>query len=276
MKTFVVFTILAISYGWGSTTRPNKAKQEPITVEEREAFFKTKDCSSYKPNRRIQCDISLYDAGLITKDAAIADITTALVEWKKEGGDSDSLYYIGFDIKNFALAIGHAELLVSTWQYYFPITFPKWSETKYISHYMTHTKPVITYSFSSITGEDVVDHWIEYLAPEGIGSRNLLFVQGGSSKTDHGKSCEAFNKLPRSVRERRSITVILEEPKMCATIPDSYEVIVGRYKKMHQTDKRSYTTYTPVWECVRAEKDWDCYGEIDSEDYQKLEKHFLA
>lgn len=153
---------------------------------------------------------------------------------------------------------------------------PKWSYATYIEHFKISAKPTIVYSFSSLKGTNVVDHWVNFLAQEGRGSKNLMFVQDSTSTTSHGTSCEAFNKLPRSVKDRNKITVVLNEPKFCETIPQSYTVKVGRYELTKKTEARQYDTYVPKWECERTADDWDCYGEIDEADYAILESHFLA
>lgn len=190
--------------------------QSPITEEEIREFFEKKDCSSYKPNKRIQCDISLYNAGLTSQLETINDIKLALLEWEKEVSTAESFYFIGLDTINWALAIGHAELVLGTTYVSLTMMIPRYHKKEYLHHYTTSAKPTIVYAYNEMHGNEVIDHWNTWTAIEGTEHKNILYVSDTKATSRNSKSgkdeCKTFMELPKSLKDRKHVTVVVDGP----------------------------------------------------------------
>lgn len=197
----------------------------PISDDEIKEFFDKKDCSSYKPNKRIQCDISLYNAGLTTQLETINDIKQALIEWEKEIGTSDSFYFIGLDTVNWALAIGHAELILGTTYASLTMMIPRYHKKEYLHHYTKSNKPTIVYAYNEMVGNEVIDHWNTWTAIEGTENKNILYVADTKATSRNAKKekdeCKTFMELPKSLKDRKYVTVAINGP-LCNKIPTTH------------------------------------------------------
>lgn len=190
--------------------------KSPITEEEIKEFFQKKDCSSYKPSKRIQCDISLYNAGLTTQLETINDIKIALLECEKETGTSESFYFIGLDTINWALAIGHAELVLGSTYASLTMMIPRYHRKEYAHHFNTDNKPTIVYSYNEMQGNEIIDYWNTWTAIEGTEHKNILYVhdtKATSRDAKNGKDdCKNYMELPKSLKDRKYVTVVISGP----------------------------------------------------------------
>lgn len=162
--------------------------KNPLTEEEIKDFFEKKDCTAYKPNKRIQCDISLFNAGLTTQLETINDIKIALLEWEKETGTSESFYFIGLDTINWALAIGHAELVLGSTYASLTMMLPRYHRKEYLHHFSTSNKPTIVYSYNEMQGNEIIDHWNTWTAIEGTEHKNILYVSETKASSRNAKT----------------------------------------------------------------------------------------
>lgn len=224
----------------------------PLTTDEPAEFLKKKDCSSYKPSKRIQCDISLYYANIITQLETINDIKIANKEWEKGLGTGDSFYFIGLDTVNWALAIGHAEMILGTTYASLTMMLPRYHRKQYIHHFVQGDKPTIVYSYDNIEGNDVIDHWGTWTAIEGTSAKNIFYVHNGKAKrgiTNENKDkCKNFMDLPKSIGDRKHVSVVIEG-SICDRIPEGYRVVVGKYKLIEHKGLHTTKTWVPHWEC---------------------------
>lgn len=278
MLLFVLVTFMLVSSAeqvHSKTTLPkddivklSKLKDHsPVTEADLNEFLTKKDCSSYKPSKRIQCDISLYNAGLTTKIETISDIKVALMEWEKELGTADSFFFIGLDTVNWALAIGHADLILGTTYATLTMMLPRYHKKEYIHHHTMSTKPTIVYSYNEINGNEVLDHWNTWTAIEGDANKNILYVankKATSKSAESGENdCKGFMELSKSVKERKHVTVVVDGPR-CTKIPTSHRVLVGHYKKIEQKGLHTTTVWVPIWECDPS--NLQCTGDMTDEE----------
>lgn len=252
---------------------------DPVTEQEigLHEFFDKKDCTGYKPNKRIQCDISLYNAGLKTQLETINDIKIALLEWEKEIGTAESFYFVGLDTINLALAIGHAELILGSTFASLTMMVPRNHKKEYLLHHFTMSnKTTIVYAFNEMKGNEVIDHWSTWTAIEGSGHKNILYVsetKATSRNAVGGKDeCKTFMELPKSLKERKHVTVVVNGP-LCKKIPSTHRVVIGNYKKIEHKSLYSTVTWVPLWECDPCTL--ECSGNMTEEEERWVE-HFLA
>lgn len=248
----------------------------PISDDEIKEFFDKKDCSSYKPDERIQCDISLYNAGLTTQLETINDIKQALIEWEKEIGTSDSFYFIGLDTVNWALAIGHAELILGTTYASLTMMIPRYHKKEYLHHYTKSNKPTIVYAYNEMVGNEVIDHWNTWTAIEGTENKNILYVADTKATSRNAKKekdeCKTFMELPKSLKDRKYVTVAINGP-LCNKIPTTHRVLIGNYKKIENKGLHTTTVWVPTWEC--DPNTLECAGEMSDKEIEWVQ-HFLA
>lgn len=245
------------------------------TEEEENTMRSTKDCSSYKPPKRIQCDISLYMANLITDVQARDDIQKALVEWGRESGDLEHIAFLSFNLKTLGIGVGMSESLTTTWYYEIPLSLPRYHTKQYITHAKKYEKPTLVYALSQHTGNEVIDHWSSWTAIEGSDSANILYVQSSKNSPNDDKKtdCKNFLDLPKSLRERKHVSVILDANTKCESLTDDYEVVVGSYKDITINGLFEVKRTVPVWEC--DVNTGECFGDVDEKHLHIIE-HFLG
>lgn len=249
-------------------------KNTAFTEEELAAMQKQKDCTSYKPPKRIQCDISLYMAKLLTDVEAQNDINQALLEWKREDGELEHLAFLSFNLKTFGIGIGMAEAMTTTWFYEIPLMIPRLHQRQYIAHATKSEKPTIVYATSRHEGNEIIDHWYSWTSIEGDSEANVVYVQGEkNSPSDTTKGCSNFLDVPKSVRTRKHVSIILKDLQLCETIPEDYRVLVGHYKEITINGLREQKVKVPEWECDLSTH--TCFGTIP-EGHMSIVEHFLG
>lgn len=244
------------------------------TEEEENTMRRTKDCSTYKPPKRIQCDISLYMAKLITDVQAQDDIQKALIEWKRESGDLEHIAFLSFNLKTLGLGVGMSESLTTTWYYEIPLSLPRYHTKQYISHAKKYEKPTLVYALTQHTGNDVIDHWTSWTAIEGTESASILYIQStkNTPNDDRKTDCKNFLDLPKSLRERKHVSVILDANTKCESLTNDYEVVIGSYKDITINGLFETKRTVPVWEC--DVNTGECFGDVE-EKYLPIIEHFL-
>lgn len=233
-----------------------------------------KDCTGYKPPKRIQCDISLYMAKLLTDIEAQDDINRALIEWRREDGELEHLAFLSFNLKTFGFGIGMAESLTTTWYYEIPIMIPRLHQRQHIVHTKKDDKPTIVYAISKHEGNEIIDHWYSFTAIEGDAESNVLYVKDEKNQPgEMTKGCSDFLEIPKSIRDRKYVSIIMPRLENCNTIPNGYNVVVGSYKKITIKGLREKEVVVPEWECYADEA--ECFGEIPQSQFKYVE-HFLG
>lgn len=281
----VIHRVIAMDTNKATPTDTTKSKivqhltesftDHALTGKDEKEMRKTKDCSTYKPPKRIQCDISLFYAKLITATQAQDDINKALIEWKREQGNLEHIAFLSVNLKKFGIGIGMAESMTTTWYYEIPIALPRFHRKQYMTHAKDYRKPVIVHSLTAHEGNDVIDHWYSWTAIEGVENNNILYVQG-SKNTVQKKiedDCSKFLDLPKSLRDREHVSIILGTNHRCATIPSDYEQVVGEYKEITINGLFESKRIVPVWECDL--RSGDCFGDVDLQ-YEKDIQYFLG
>lgn len=272
MKIQLALITLVVIASTVASTTPQKfewKKGSPkITDEEMNEFREKKECAGYKPNKRIQCDISLYNANLQSKDQTINDILDAIKEWKKSEGTTESIYMLALDLNNWALRLGQAELIMGTTYASLYLSPAQYFAREYTVHYKKDRKPTIVYSIDDMEGNDVIDHWSKWTAVNGNDKGNVLYVsQGSTTKSEHKDECKSFYDLPKSLSDRDYVTVVLKG-KICTKIPTTYRVVVGKYEKKTVRSLSETTYWMPKWEC--SYPDMTCEGSMQNEDLDKI------
>lgn len=156
-------------------------------------YMKTKDCTKYKPDTRIICDMTKYEQGLITKEATIADVKIALAEWMKQTGNDDALLFLSLNLKTWGLGLKKTEAIVTSMYYEIALAWPRWTSREYVLHFEQVEKPTIVYAMNDISGNDIPTYWSEWYAEDGVKERNLMWVQTGKAgKPVVRKNCDDF------------------------------------------------------------------------------------
>lgn len=171
------------------------------------------------------------------------------MEWEKEAGISDSFYFIRLDTTKWVVALGHAELVLGSTYTSLTMMIPRNHKKEYVHQFTTSDKPTVIYTYENMEGNDIIDHWNTWTAIEGTKAKSILHVSNtkvsGKKTTPEKDECKAFMELPKSLAERKHISVVIEGT-LCKKVPKTYRVIIGKYKKIDHKGLHTTKTWIPT------------------------------